>query len=30
MAASKSVKAALEGEFLHINFKGEDHGQKRG
>jgi len=30
MAASRSVNASMEGEFLHINFKGEDHGQERG
>jgi len=30
VAASKSVKAALEGEFLHIHFRGDDHGQKKG
>ena len=29
MAASKSVDAALEGEFLHINFRGGDHGQEK-
>jgi arsenite-transporting ATPase len=30
MAASKNVNAALEGEFLHINFRGGDHGQESG
>ena len=30
MAASKSVNAALEGEFLHIHFRGGDYGQERG
>ena len=30
VAASKSVKAALEGEFLHIHFRGDDHGQEKG
>jgi arsenite-transporting ATPase len=30
VAASKSVKAKLEGEYLSIYFKGEDHGQREG
>ncbi|MFH0845262.1 MAG: TRC40/GET3/ArsA family transport-energizing ATPase [Pseudomonadota bacterium] len=28
VAASKSVKASLEGEYLFIYFKGEDHGER--
>ena len=28
VAASKEVKARLEGEYLYIHFKGEDHGKR--
>lgn len=30
VAASKEVKARLEGEYLYIHFKGEDHGKAKG
>ncbi|NNG07304.1 MAG: ArsA family ATPase, partial [Desulfobacteraceae bacterium] len=30
VAAAKEVKARLEGEYLYIHFKGEDHGKAEG
>ena len=30
VAASREVKARLEGEYLYIHFKGEDHGKAKG